>query len=136
MAFLADAAQAQPDGKIYALGAGIDTIYAAKFPAVQPSLTVVVKIEFTPAECGRPHVIELLAVDGDGNPFLPPAKFENAPERNPQAPTLPVGVQLVLGLQNLVLPKPGEYAFSILVDGHELETIPLRAADLQLPRQA
>src|SRR5258708_26955469 len=64
LAFLADAAQAQPDGKIYALGAGIDTIYAAQFPAVQPSLTVVVKIEFTPAACGRPHAIERLAVDG------------------------------------------------------------------------
>src|SRR5436309_104281 len=114
LAFLADAAQAQPDGKIYALGAGIDTIYAGQYPAVHPSLTIVVKIEFTPAECGRSHVVEIHPIDSDGKPFLPPVKHDHIPQKNPKAPTLPASVQLVLALQNLVLAKPGEYSFSIL----------------------
>src|SRR5438046_636486 len=102
-AFLADYAAAQPaDGKLSVVGGGFDTIFAQGFPT-QASMTLVIKIEFTPAECNRQHVIEIVPVDGDGRPFLGTDRLTQAviPQRNPQDPTLPGTVQLVVNLQGI-----------------------------------
>jgi len=136
-AFLADYALAHPtDSKLYVIGGGFDTIWAPAFPARHPQLSVVVRVEFTPLECGRQHAIELNPIDGDGKPFLPPARLQVTPQKNPQAPTLPAAVALVLNLTPLDLAKPGDYAFSIVVDGQEVDSIPLHAIQIgpgQLP---
>ena len=130
-AFLADYALTHPiDTKLYILGAGFDTIWAPSFPARHPQVSVVVRVEFAPMECGRQHVIEFNPLDTDGRPFLPPATVQVTPQQNPQAPRLPAAVALVVNLAPLELPRAGDYAFSIVVDGQELDSIPLHAIQL------
>lgn len=92
-------------------------------------MTLVAKVEFTPAECGRPHTIEIIPVDQDGRQFLPVDRFRQqvVPQVNPQDPTLPGSVQIVLNLQGIPLMRPGSYSFSILVDDREVVAVPLRA---------
>ena len=136
-AFLADYALTHPiDAKLYILGAGFDTIWAPSFPARHQQVSVVVRVEFLPMECGRQHTIEFNPLDSDGRPFLPPATLQVTPAVNPAAPRLPSAVGLVVNLAPLELPKPGDYAFSIVVDGQEVDSIPLHAIQLgpgQLP---
>jgi|SRR5579859_86553 len=125
-AFLADFALAHPDGKAYVVGGGVDTVYAAQLPAQHPQISLIVKIEFTPRECGRQHTVEVHGLDEDGEPFMQPTTMQLTPERNAAGPTLPTGFQFVLNVQNLDLPREGEYAFSVVVDGTEVASIPLR----------
>ncbi len=130
-AFLADFALGHPDGKIYVIGGGWDTIQVANLPAAHPHLALVLKMEFAPAECGQQHTIAIHPLDADGAPFLPVATMQVTPQKNPKYPHLPVGVQYVLNIQGLLLTKEGEYAFSILVDSQEAASIPLRVVRLE-----
>src|SRR5712691_449924 len=116
-AFLADFGLAHPDFKIYVIGGGLDTIQVPSFPAMHPHITLILKLEFTPTECGQQHTIVIHPLDADGAPFLPAATLQVTPQRNPKFPRLPVGLQYVLNIQGLMLTKEGEYAFSIVVDG-------------------
>jgi hypothetical protein len=125
MAFLADVALAHPDGKVYVLGGGVEILLADQIPHVQPTLALVLKIEFLPVECGRLRNIEIHALDADGNPFAPAAALQVTPERNPQFPQLPVSVQLVLNLHGIVFNNYGSRQFSILVDGNEIASVPV-----------
>jgi hypothetical protein len=127
-AFLADFAVAHPDGKIYVIGGGWDTILVGSLPATHPHLSLVLKFEFTPAECGLQHTITIHPLDADGAPFLQVTTMQAVPQKNPQYPRLPVGLQYVLNVQGLMLTKEGEYIFSILVDGQEAASIPIRVA--------
>ncbi len=130
-AFLADFALAHPDGKFYVVGGGVSRLLGSGFPFRHPQLSLVVRIEFMPLECGRPHAIEVHAVDGDGRPFAPAMRVDARPERHPEAPTDAVALQFVLNLQNLEMRRPGRYAFSILVDGEQKDSVPLEVAATQ-----
>jgi hypothetical protein len=126
-AYLADYALAHPDGKVYVVGGGLDTIYALQLPVHQPQLSLVAKIEFMPSECGRQHTVEVHGLDSDGHAFMPSATMQIAPPRNTASPALPSGFQFVFNMA-LLLPRAAEYAFSILVDAAEVASIPLRVA--------
>lgn len=126
LAFLADAATVHPDGKLSALGLGVDTINTTTFPTQVPSLAVVVKVEFSPTECDRQHVIEVVPLDADGKLFSNPLRQPVTPPRNAVDPTLPSGAQAILNYLMLQFTKAGAYAFSIIVDGREVKSLPLR----------
>ncbi|HLB77276.1 MAG TPA: hypothetical protein VJO72_09605 [Candidatus Dormibacteraeota bacterium] len=125
-AFLADFALAHPDGKIYVLGGGFDTIYASVLPARHPHLSLVMNLQFAATETGRTYPIEIHAQDSTGAPFLQVMTIEANPQRNLQAPTSPVTFQSVLNFQGVQLRTAGEHTFTILVDGQELAAVPLR----------
>jgi hypothetical protein len=125
-AFLAHSALSHPDGTISAVGLGIDTIHATEFPAAVPLITAVVKIEFDPSECGRDHVVEAIPLDPDGHRFANPLTHTVRPERNPVDPMLTYVAPTVLTYGGLALQKPGTHALSIVVDGQELASLPLR----------
>jgi hypothetical protein len=129
LAMLADYALAHPDGKIYVLGGGIEIIRPDSFPYVHPTISLVAKIEFTAAECGRPHTIEIHPLDADGRAFAPTASTELTPQRNPEYQRLPVSVQFVIHLQGLQFDAAGSRVFSILVDGAELDSVPLHIVE-------
>ncbi len=61
---------------------------------------------------------------------MPTWKMDVLPRKNPAEPTVPVGIQVVLNIQSLRLEKAGDYAFSVLVDGEERESVPLRVRQL------
>jgi hypothetical protein len=131
VALLADSAIAnQSDGKLYVLGGGIDTVSFDRFPAQLPALSLALKLEFQPQECGRKHTVEVHAIDEEGTPIAPTLNHQFVPQRNQLDPTLPSGAQVVINFQQLPLPKPSQNAFSILIDGMEVESLPLRVVKI------
>jgi hypothetical protein len=124
-AFLADAAEAPADSKLYVLGGGINEVGAPSFPATHGALALVVKIKLHPTECGRPHQIEIEFWDPDGRLTGPSLSGELFAERDQRHPTRPQYVQLVVNMIGLPLPAPGDYDFHIIVNRQHLKTIPL-----------
>jgi Family of unknown function (DUF6941) len=122
-AFLADAAQVSPDGKLYVLGAGVDRLMAAQFPAVHPLLTLVVKLKLHATECERPHQVEVELWDPDGQTIG--AKVETGFSAPRQPGSRPAFAQIVLSMVQLQFEQPGDYAFQVLVDGQHYKSVPL-----------
>jgi hypothetical protein len=127
LAVLADAAVANPiDGKMYILGGGFDTLAVQQFPAQHAALALALRVLVAPSECGRPHKLEVQAVDADGRPFQPPFTVDVTPPKNAIDTGLPTPIQLVETFQQLQFAGPAEYAFNVLIDGSEVASLPLR----------
>ncbi len=128
-AFLADSAQVSSDGKLFVLGGGIDRIFSVSFPAMHAYMSLVVKVQLHPAECGREHGLEVELWDPDGAPI------GGKVAGNFTAPRQPEGrasfVQLVMNVLNAEFRVPGEYAFQVVIDGQLIKTLPLRLERLQ-----
>lgn len=124
-AFLADAADAPPSGKLYVLGGGFDQISAHSFPAVHLYMSLVVKLRLHPTECDRQHRIEIELWDQDGQSVGPKLNAEFSARRHANNPTRPVFVQLVLSAIGQQFPRPGSYDFHIVVNGQHLKTVQL-----------
>jgi len=120
-AFLADAAQTSSDGKLYVLGGGIDRIFAKKFPAVHPAMSLVLKMRLHPTECEREHALELELSDPDGNPVggKVSAKFEARRQEHGR----PAFVQLVLNVLQARFEHAGDYAFQVVIDGQHHKSV-------------
>lgn len=130
-AFLADSADAPPNGKLYVLGAGIDRITAANFPVVQPTITLVVKLRLHAAECGAPHTFTADLWDNDGQPCGVHIEQQFIAARNSERPAASVYAQLIMHLVGLRFSAPGDYSFELMVDGTHYKSISL--ALIQLP---
>lgn len=119
--FLCDAASINPDNTFSVLRGGINSINIpfkkiaekAKRPPIRIALVATLELEMT--EMGRLHNLELSLLDIDGKKILPDIRSHF------QAP-----VSSKKGFYNIILEcffdfkTPGEYAFYINVDGHEL----------------
>ena len=122
-AFVCDYAR-QDAGPVHALAIGIDTVYAPDVPWGQ-NLGVVARFTFTRNECGRPHRVELIAQDEDGQRLvhltgtLEPQWDEGLP------PGWSVGAMLTLNF-GLPLPQFGLYAIEILLNDSSVKTLSLR----------
>jgi len=127
VAAVADAAIANPqDGKLYILGGGISVIGVQRFPVQHPALSLALGIEFSPTECGRQHTLEVYLLDPDGKPLVPGLTQQFVPPPNPADATLPTSWQAVINYQQLQFQKAGDNAFSIVIDGQEVASLPLR----------
>ena len=124
-AFCADAAQIAPDGKLYVLGGDFEVIHAQEFPAKHPALFLVVKLSVQPPECQREHQLRVELIGPDGHAVTKPIVLSFKAEPNSLYPHKPIGVGLIINFQNLQFQKPGDYAFHVLVDDLELDTVPL-----------
>ncbi|HLZ95809.1 MAG TPA: hypothetical protein VKT20_10815 [Candidatus Dormibacteraeota bacterium] len=124
-AMLADFALGHADGKVYILGGGLEIVRAPALPFVIPNISFVVKVEFTPAEAGRPRVIEVMPLDSDASPLGPPTRVEVTPQQRSEFQGLPVSVQVVLNIRDLKIERAQTLAFAVLVDGHEVASVPL-----------
>jgi len=131
-AFLANAAEYTSDGKLWVLGGDIDTFTFDDFPATVPALSFVAKVLFEPAECGAAYRlgIDILRPDGES---LNPSQivYELRPEVRVEQPDRPVGAAMVLNIQGLSLPEPGDYRFVIRVDDEEMGLLPVRVLQRQ-----
>ena len=70
-ALLADHAAVPPDGKLYVLGGGINTLGVPEIPA-RAAFDVVGGFRFSPADSHSVHTVELRLLDADGKLLLPP----------------------------------------------------------------
>lgn len=124
-AFLAEAAEYAPGGRLHMFGGNLENLHASFFPAANFQVTLVGKLTLRPAECERPHtlVIELRGPDkqrvGDAaiTTIISPL--------NPEDPKRPGAHLFVVKFQNVTLETPGDYIFQITVQKQLLKRIPL-----------
>jgi uncharacterized protein DUF6941 len=128
-ALLAGAAEAPPNGLVYILGAGIDTIARDQFPTTL-SGAIVLRLVATRIESERPHKVEVHCTDEDGTAVLPqPIMLTLPPRKVP--PDYPHGwdlaASIVINLVGIAIPKPGFYNFEVLIDDMQVRTLQFRA---------
>jgi hypothetical protein len=133
-AFLADAAQTSADNKLYVLGGGIDEIGAPRFPATHPYMSLVVKLQLHPTECGRPHKLEIELWEQDGQRIGGRIEAEFSAERQKKGRSS--YVQMVLNIVGIQFPHSGDYAFQLVVGGEHRKTVPLHLEELPQPSSA
>lgn len=127
-AVLADYVRAE-GGVAHLIGAGIDTIWAPDMPAGQ-NVGVYVRLRFSRQECGRPHRLEIIFQDVDGqrladiSGIVEPQWDEDLPPHWRANAALGVNI-------GIPLPAYGLYAFEILVNDSLVKTIQLRARPAQ-----
>ncbi len=128
-ALLANAADAPPNGLVYILGAGFDTLMRDQYPTAFGGV-VVLRLQTSRLETERPHKVEVHCTDEDGKAVLPQPIVLNLPPR--QVPEdYPHGwdlsASIVINLVSVPIAKPGFYNFEILIDDRQVRTLPFRA---------
>jgi hypothetical protein len=124
-AFLANAAEIQPDGRFFVLGGNIEVLRTPLFPFHQPTLSVVVGVRASAGECGREHHLQVTAVGPDGQAICPAFDLPFTPVIEAGPPRRIPKFGAVMTIQGVVFPVEGEYRFSLLVNGQVIGSITL-----------
>jgi hypothetical protein len=118
-------------GLAHVIAAGVDTIFAPEVPAGQ-NLGFLMRIAFARTECGRPHRVEVIFQDEDGE-RLTEISGLLSPEWQDGLPAgWRVGAMMGLNI-GVPLPRFGLYSFEVLLNGNQVKTIPLRVLQRELP---
>ena len=117
-ALLANGAAGPPDGLLYVLGGGMNTLWSPQLPAVFKG-ALVIRLLADRSEVGRPQQLEIQINDADGNSIVQmPIRLGVTPQLPPQLPRgWAIPCQLVADLTGLQLPRDGEYTIAILLNG-------------------
>lgn len=144
-AFLADSAEVVQN-KIYALGAGWNTIYVRGFPAMHRRLAVAatVHVPFTATNTAHKFELKLLTEDGQMHPI----GLRPDPEGKP-VPVHAMGGEFTLGrpptlvdgdeqvacfaftIDGMRFGEPGKFEWVISIDDEELVRLPMRVQAAQ-----
>jgi len=144
-AFLADSAEVV-QGKIYALGAGWNTIFVRSFPAVHRRLCVAATVHVPYTATNEPHRLELKLITEDG--VAHPIGYRAGPEGAPQAvqamageftlgrpPLLVDGDEQVacfaFGIDAMRFDTAGMFSWVVSIDGEEATRLPMRVLQTQ-----
>lgn len=118
---LCDAATTDASGKLSMLGS-FDRVNARATPVIHPLCALAIKMRFERVEAGVKRVA-VTFVDADGAAIMPPLNAEitiGAPADEGSVTSC-----LILNIQQLSLPKFGEYSIDLAVDGRHEASIPL-----------
>jgi hypothetical protein len=118
---LCDAATLDTAGKLNILGS-FDRLNAAAEPIVHMHCALALKLRFERVEEG-PKKFRLTFVDLDGAAVMPP--LEGTAQVQFQGNDSSSTVSMALGIQQLRLPKFGEYSIDLAIDGRHEGSIPL-----------
>lgn len=139
-AFLADSAEVVQN-KIYALGAGWNTIFVRQFPAAHRRLAVAATVHVPFTATNATHKFELKLVTEDGQDY--PIGLRADAEGKPQ-PVRGMGGEFTLGrpphlvdgdeqvanfaftIDGLRFAEAGQYSWVILIDSEEISRLPMR----------
>lgn len=142
-AFLADNAEVI-NNKIYALGAGWNTIYARGFPVVHRRLTVAATVHVPFTDTNAPHKFEVRLQTEDGGEH--PIGVRPGPDGDP-APVTAMGGEFTLGrppslvdgdeqmacfaftIDGMRFEKPGMLSWILSIDGEEATRLPMRVQE-------
>ncbi len=119
-AFLLCDAATDSNGKLNVLGA-FDSFFVQEVPAAHPHCAVVLRLRVDRAEQGE-HTITLHLIDEDGQHVMQPLEGRL---RVSVVPNQTATSNLILNLQGLKLPRFGELAFHLQVDGKPAGSLPL-----------
>ena len=118
---LCDAATVDTAGKLNILGS-FDHLNAAAEPIVHMQCALALKLRFERVEEGQKK-FRLAFVDLDGTAVMPP--LEGTVQVQFQGNDSSSTVSMALGIQQLKLPKFGEYSIDLAIDGRHEASIPL-----------
>jgi hypothetical protein len=116
-AAVCDDARTTPDGKIDLHGVYHD-LAAPGFPARQDNLVLVLVLEWDRADQGR-YLFKADLEDDDGQVSLT-VEGETEVDR-PQPDQPPRRTPLIMPMEDVVFPKPGQYTFRVRVKGTTLQ---------------
>jgi len=124
-AVLADYALIDQHGKLSVLGI-FQHVWVAGFPAVHPRTHLVLRVRGRRSEVGD-HPIRIRFVDDQGAELIGGEGTVHFGPPPPGVTDIEAGAVLVF---DVPLPRPGTYAFEILVDGGSPVRVPLSASAL------
>lgn len=122
LAVCCDAANVSREGKLNLLGI-FNSIHAAEFPCTHPHLALVLRVEAGIGEEGV-HPLEIKLVDEDGKVLF---AIGGQLSLRGAEPGRPMTAQTIMDINNFSLPRPGTYAFEVVVDKRHLRTVPVHA---------
>src|SRR5689334_15548074 len=108
----------------HVIGGGFDTITLDEFPAGH-KMRVWARVWLARSECGRPHRLELIFQNADGERL---AEISGPIERewnDGYPPGMKAGVGMAFNF-GVPLPAPGLYSLEILLNDSLVKSIPLR----------
>ncbi len=116
LALVCDDAGINEEGKLDIHGAFND-LYAPGFPAKQARMVLVLVVEWDREDEGR-HRFRLDLEDESGKATLSVEGYSDVDRRPAERP--PPRTRLVMPLEEVVFPRPGEYSFRIRMKGQAL----------------
>jgi hypothetical protein len=128
--FLCDYVRAE-GGIAHVISAGIDTVVAPEVPTGH-NVGLLMRVSFTRNECGRPHRIEVIFQDEDGERLAQLTAAVEPEWQEDLPPNWRVGVVSGLNI-GVPLPRFGLYAFEILINDNHMKTVPLRVREPDQP---
>ncbi len=123
---LCDAATTDAAGKLNILGS-FDRLNAKEAPVTHPQCALAIKLRFERLEEG-PKRIRIAFVDSDGSSVMPTLDATTQVQFRPGDTS--ATTSLVLVIQQLRLPKFGEYSIDLAVDDRHEASIPLFVSGL------
>jgi len=128
---LCDFAQNTPGNKMNIVGT-FNRILARQIPAVHPLCALAVLMRFEQIEQGTKN-IRVSIIDSDGRPVVPTLEAQLNVQINPNESDATVPLAVVI--QQISLPRFGEYSVDLAVDGRQEASIPLYVLQAPLPQQ-
>ncbi len=116
LSLVCDEAQMRPDGKMDVRGVFND-LAAPGFPARQDRMVLVTTIEWDRTDEGR-NMFRVDLLTPDGRTALTVDGHTDVDRQPPDRP--PPRTRLIIPLENVVFPRPGQYVFQIKVKGRKL----------------
>lgn len=123
LAVLADYSNVSREGKLNVLGV-FDIIRAKNFPAVHRSMQLVMTFEAPRSEINTNKNIQVKLIDSDGKQIFEIGRQFTL--TSSASEEMMIKSNNILSLNDLVFEKPGDYAFSILINGEEKRSVRLR----------
>jgi hypothetical protein len=123
LAALADYANVTVDGKLNIMGI-FQEINAPTLPFQLAQMFLVVSFSASPSEAPAQKQLNVKLLAEDGAEVV--STQQSLPVQQPNRPGARIITNAVIGFGGLLFARPGDYAFSILVDGDEKESVPLR----------
>ncbi len=120
LAVIADAANVSQEGKLNILGV-FDTIWAREFPCRHGAMVFILRVRADFTEQGS-RQLQVRLMDADGAQLF---KAEGPLQVPAGVPGRAAKPHLIMGLSGISFPKPGDYSFEVIVDGHHMTSVPL-----------
>lgn len=129
LAVLADAANIAQQGKLNILGV-FDTIWAANFPAVHPSMVVALRLRLEYGDGAGDHDLEVVLQDEDGKESV---RAKAVAHVRAIAPGEWTHLNHILTLTGTGFGTPGRYSFRVRWDGVEKTRVDLKVLAAATP---
>jgi hypothetical protein len=100
-------------------------LWAVQFPAKHPLAQLVMVFEADTGEAEQKKTVGVLLRDSDGNKIL---GIEGELVLPKAKPGQPIRMNHILPLAGIPLPKPGDYVFTIMVNGETKAHVPFGVA--------